>query len=58
MAKNVKKGRRRLRGWHKWPSIVLLVFVIVFAASGVVMNHRSLFSGVDIPRRHLLPEYR
>ncbi len=58
MAKGLKKGRRRLRGWHKWPSIVLLVFVIVFAASGVVMNHRSLFSGVDIPRRHLLPEYR
>ena len=49
---------RRLRKYHKWPSIVLSLFVLIFAVSGIVMNHRSLFSSVDIPRNYLLDDYQ
>jgi len=55
-----KRGRasltyKRLRKWHKWFSIVLSLFILVFAFSGIVLNHRSLFSSVDV-NREILPE--
>ena len=34
------------------------LFILVFVTSGIIMNHRSLFSGIDIDRKFLLPEYR
>lgn len=49
---------RRLRKYHKWPSIVLSLFVLIFAVSGIVMNHRSLFSSVDVPRKYLLDDHK
>jgi hypothetical protein len=49
---------KRLRKYHKWPSIILSIFTLVFALSGIVMNHRELFSGADISREYLLEEYR
>ncbi len=49
---------RRLRKYHKWPSIVLSLFVLVFAVSGIMMNHRSLFSPIDVPRKYLLEDYQ
>lgn len=49
---------RRLRKYHKWPSIVLSLFVLIFAVSGIVLNHRSLFSGIDVPGKYLLDEYQ
>ncbi|MBN2174168.1 MAG: PepSY domain-containing protein [Bacteroidales bacterium] len=53
-----KKFIRRLRKYHKWPSIVLSIFILVFALSGIVMNHRELFSGVDVSRKLLLEDYQ
>lgn len=47
-----------LRKLHKWPSIVLCLFILVFVVSGVVMNHRELFSGIDVSRRYLLDDYK
>lgn len=49
---------RRLKKYHKWPSIVLSLFVLIFAISGIVMNHRALFSSIDIPRKYLLDDYK
>lgn len=43
---------------HKWPSIILTIFLLVFVVSGIVLNHRSLFSGVDVSRQYLPGEYR
>lgn len=53
MTKNKILGK--LRKFHKWPGIMITLFVILFAVSGIFMNHRSLISGVDI-NRSLLPE--
>ncbi|MBN2637128.1 MAG: PepSY domain-containing protein [Prolixibacteraceae bacterium] len=42
---------------HKWPAIIIAFFAILFAASGIVMNHRSIFSSVDVSRKLLPPNY-
>lgn len=34
------------------------IFTLIFALSGIVMNHRELFSGVDVSREHLLEDYQ
>ena len=40
---------------HKWPAIIIAFIAILFATSGIVMNHRQLFSGFDVSR-NLLPQ--
>ncbi len=42
---------------HKWPAIIIAFIAVLFAASGIVMNHRSLFSKVDISRKLLPANY-
>ena len=46
---------KKLRKFHKWPGIVITLFVILFSLSGIFMNHRDLISAIDI-NRSLLPE--
>lgn len=45
------------RKYHKWPSLVFTFFILVFAISGIILNHRSLFSSVDVSRRYLPDAY-
>jgi len=52
------KTIRFLKKYHKWPSLALTVFVLLFAVSGVVMNHRGVFSSVDVGRKYLGSEYQ
>lgn len=52
MGKN--KSVKTFRKLHKWPGIIIAVIVILFDASGIVMNHRQTFSTIDISR-NLLP---
>ncbi len=42
---------------HKWPAIIVAVFALMFAVSGIVLNHRQLFSSVDIARKFLPSNY-
>ena len=44
--------------YHKWLSIVLTVFIILFALSGIVLNHRQLFSSIDVNRDYLPSDYK
>ncbi len=48
---------KKLRKFHKWPGIVITLFVILFSFSGIFMNHRELISAVDINRSLLPKEY-
>ncbi len=41
--------------WHKWVSIIFVVFILLFPISGIVLNHRKLFSHIDVSRS-LLPD--
>ena len=42
---------------HKWPAIVIAFFALLFAGSGIVMNHRNIFSSVDVSRKLMPPTY-
>ena len=53
MTKNKILGK--LRKFHKWPGIIITLFVILFSISGILMNHRGLISGIDV-KRSILPE--
>ncbi len=56
MRKN--KSTKIFRKLHKWPGIIIAFFAILFALSGIVMNHRQVFSSVDISRNLLPHNYR
>jgi len=49
---------KKVRAWHKWVSIVLTFFLLMFAVSGIVLNHRSWFSAADVSRNLLPSDYR
>ena len=42
---------------HKWPAIIIAFFAILFATSGIVMNHRGTFSSIDVSRKLMPPNY-
>ena len=46
------------RKYHKWFSLVATLFILLFAVSGIILNHRELLSGVDLNRKLLPPVYR
>lgn len=48
---------KKLRKLHKWPGIVITLFVILFSLSGIFMNHRDLISAIDVNRSILPEEY-
>ncbi len=45
-----KKGKARWRSTHKWIGLVFSVFIIVFCFSGIILNHRRLFSSCEVSR--------
>ena len=49
---------RFFRKIHKWPAIIIAFFAILFAGSGIVMNHRGTFSKMDVSRKLLPLNYR
>ncbi len=48
---------KKLRKYHKWPSLVIGLFLLLFCASGIIMNHRGLFATLDFPRWLMPPNY-
>jgi hypothetical protein len=40
---------------HKWPGLIISVFLLYYGLTGIFMNHRHFFSGIDIDR-DILPE--
>jgi hypothetical protein len=50
-----KKKKKLMKKLHKWPALVISVFIIIWAISGIVLNHRATFSSFDVNRK-LLPE--
>ena len=50
-------ARSWFRKWHKWPSIFLSLFILLFCVSGIILNHRNLFSSVDVNRFWLPSDY-
>ena len=44
------------RKYHKWSGIILTLLLILFALSGIVLNHRSELAKVSVGR-NTLPKY-
>lgn len=58
MQRNRKnKTLRFLKKYHKWVSLALTPLIILFAISGIVLNHRETFSPVDVSRKFLPDNY-
>ena len=47
-----------LRKIHKWTGLILVLIIVIFALSGIVLNHRETFSGIDVNRKFMPAEYR
>lgn len=47
---------KKIRSWHKWIGLPISIFAILFAISGIVLNHRDVVSNIDISREWL-PKY-
>jgi len=54
-------SKRRKRRWmkrlHKWPSLVIAFFIILWAFSGIILNHRHTFSSLDVNSKILPSEH-
>ncbi len=49
---------KAFRKTHKWLGVFLAFFFIFFAISGIIMNHRGIFSRFDVNRSLLPKDYR
>jgi hypothetical protein len=49
---------QKARNYHKWPALIISIFLVMFAISGIIMNHRKLFSACDVNRTWLPDAYR
>ncbi len=56
---NIKTGKwlKFFKKYHKWLSIVLMLFILLFVISGIVLNHRDLLASYDVDRAYLLERY-
>ena len=43
---------------HKWFGLAVCFFMLMFSLSGIVLNHRTMVSGVNVSRRWLPSRYR
>lgn len=49
----------RVMKWlHRWLGVIVAFFVLLFALSGIVLNHRDFFSAIDVNRNLLPGKYR
>jgi len=55
---STNKWLKRFKKWHRWPALIFGFFIICWAVSGVIMNHRELISGIDIGRTWMADEYQ
>lgn len=60
-----EKGKRKKhpfrvfwRKTHRWIGLLVSFFVLNFAISGIILNHRDWFSPFDLPRSFLPQDYR
>ena len=47
------RGFRITRRLHRWLALPLVLFLILFAASGIVLNHRAAVSHINVSRKFL-----
>lgn len=43
---------------HRWAGLVVAVLILVFCVSGIILNHRNVFRGIDVNRSLLPSSYK
>ena len=54
----VRAVSRTSRALHRWLGLGLVVYLGWMGASGVLLNHPGLISGISVPERLVPPQYR
>lgn len=52
-----KKSVISWRAWHKWVGMFFVPFILIFCVSGIILNHRQLFSSYGLSRWWMPTEY-
>jgi len=52
-----KKKNGIFKKLHRWPGLIISFILLYYGITGTFMNHRELFSGVDLRRTVLPDEY-
>ncbi len=60
MQSDNKKKNKRLtwRSWHRWVGLVFSIFILLFCISGIILNHRTLVSSLEVNRCFLPDSYQ
>ena len=53
----IKYKKFTWKKYHRWAGLVLSVFMLVFCVSGIILNHREVFSGCEVSRKWLPSSY-
>lgn len=53
MGKNWKSYKKL----HRWPGLIISFVLLYYGFTGIIMNHRELFSGIDFNRRIMPSNY-
>jgi hypothetical protein len=48
---------RLYRKLHRWPGLIISFLLLYYGVTGIFMNHREFFSGIDVGRKGLPQEY-
>ena len=56
----MKKNRflKFFKWLHRWPALIATIFLLFWAGSGIVLNHRQTFSSFEVNRNILADEYQ
>lgn len=46
------------RKYHKWPALIISLFLLMIVISGILMNHRDLISRYNTARKYLPKAYQ
>lgn len=55
MGNSVGKLARLYKKLHKWPGLIISFLLLYYSVTGIFMNHREFFSGIDVSR-NILPD--
>jgi hypothetical protein len=55
MRNTLSKLAKVYKKLHKWPGLIISVILLYYSTTGIFMNHREFFSGIDVSRT-ILPE--
>lgn len=55
MGYSVNKLASFYKKLHKWPGLIISFLLLYYSITGIFMNHREFFSGIDV-NRTILPE--